>query len=109
MVARGKPQPEPNVQQLIYYFNTSHSKFEMLQTMFVVSTEFLSFNTFVYLKNHSLHTPNFCYTECSRAKMFFFIVTLVLSIAHRFEDPRAAIRKNCVALDLYLRKKFSKI
>ena len=54
MVARGKPQPEPhmaemynNLQVKIYYFNTAHSKFEMLLTIFVASTEFLSFYTFV--------------------------------------------------------------
>ena len=54
MVAKGKPQPEQlmaemcnNLQVKIYYFNTAHSKLEMLLTIFVASTEFLSFYTFV--------------------------------------------------------------
>ena len=54
MVAKGKPQPEllmaemcNNLQVKIYYFNIAHSKFEMLLTIFVASTEFLSFYTFV--------------------------------------------------------------
>ena len=56
MVARGKPQPDPhmaemynNLQVKICYFNTAHSKFEMLLTIFVASTEFFSFYTFVRL------------------------------------------------------------
>ena len=68
MVAKGKPQPEllmaemcNNLQVKIYYFNTAHSKFEMLLTIFVASTEFLSFYTFVHLSQEPLtsHTPDF--------------------------------------------------
>ena len=54
-----------NLQVKIYYFNTAHSKFEMLLTIFVASTEFLSFYTFVHLSQepYSLHTPDFWYTD----------------------------------------------
>ena len=47
MVAKGKPQPEllmaemcNNLQVKIYYFNTAHSKLEMLLTIFVASRNF---------------------------------------------------------------------
>ena len=75
MVAKGKPQPEllaaemcNNLQVKIYYFNTAHSKFEMLLIIFVASTEFLK-HLCIHLSG-TIHSIVILYTLVSYWNMY---------------------------------------